>query len=97
MPQVFRYPWPCSAIDGDLMRRLYLARESSPTPTTIVQLIRDAVYAAYGQAQTYSETQPSKENNETDHPPFRVVRCAGRPIQGRQRSRSCSDLDLPAA
>ena len=46
MQRSFRYAWPSSGIDADLMHRLYMARENSPTPTTITQLIRDAVCAA---------------------------------------------------
>ena len=59
----YRYPWPSSAIDADLMRRLYLARESSPKPTTIVQLIRDAVQAAYGHLAIKPEpsSEPERE------------------------------------
>lgn len=59
----YRYPWPSSALDADLMRRLYLARESSPKPTTIVQLIRDAVQAAYGHlaSQPEATTKPERE------------------------------------
>lgn len=51
----YRYPWPCSAIDADLMRRLYIARESSPEPTTITRLIAEAVRAQYGHLAAHPE------------------------------------------
>ena len=60
MQRAFRYAWPSSAIDADLMRRLFMARESSPEPTTITRLIAEAVRAQYGHpaAQPEQVTQP---------------------------------------
>ena len=60
MQRSFRYAWPSSGIDADLMHRLYMARESSPTPTTITRLIAEAVRAQYGHpaAQPEQVTQP---------------------------------------
>lgn len=60
MQRAFRYAWPSSAIDADLMRRLFMARESSPEPTTITRLIADAVRAQYGHlaAQPEQVAQP---------------------------------------
>ena len=57
----YRYPWPSSAIDADLMRRLFMARESSPEPTTITRLIAEAVRAQYGHPAAQSEQVPQPE------------------------------------
>ena len=55
MQRAFRYAWPSSAIDADLMHRLYMARESSPEPTTITRLIAEAVRAQYGHLAAHPE------------------------------------------
>ena len=97
MPPTFRYPWPASAIGKEEMKLLYLARESSATPTTITRLIAEAVRVAYSQPDIQPETQPSKESNETVDFHCRIEGRAGRPEQGRQRSRPSANLGLRAA
>ena len=51
----YRYPWPCSGIDADLMRRLYMARESSPERKPITELIARAIRAQYGHLAAHPE------------------------------------------
>ena len=93
----YRYPWPGSAIDADLMRRLYMARESSPEHKPITELIALAVRTAYGQSNTHSENQPTKENYENTDPHSRAENRRHRPIQGRQPARTGTYLGLRAA
>ena len=97
MSRPFRYAWPSSGIDADLMHRLYMARESSPTPTTITRLIASAVRAAYGQTKPHSENQSIKENHANTDSNDRLEDCHCRPSQGRQPARPCADPGLRAA
>ena len=55
----YRYPWPSSAIGEEEMKLLYLARASSPMPTTITQLIAEAVRAQFGRLA--NQPEPSTE------------------------------------
>ena len=59
----YRYPWPCSGIDADLMRRLYMARESSPERKPITELIARAIRAQYGHLANHPDDvgQPERE------------------------------------
>ena len=68
MPRPFRYSWPSSGIDADLMRHLYIARESSPTPTTITRLIASAVRAQYGHLTIKPEPSSKSEQETTLRP-----------------------------
>ena len=62
-PDVYRYPWPASAITPDEMALLYQARESGPTRQPITQLIARAIRRTYGTVP--SSTVPA--NTTEDH------------------------------
>ena len=68
MQRSFRYAWPSSGIDADLMHSLYTARESSPEPTTITRLIADAVRSAYGHLAIHPEPSSKPELETTLRP-----------------------------
>ena len=90
MSRPFRYPWPSSQLTPADMRLLHTARESHPEHPPITVLIAQAVRAIYKQS-----TQ--KETHETVDTPFRAEGRAVRPVQGRQPTRTGTDLGQRAA
>jgi hypothetical protein len=61
---VYRYPWPASALTQEDMATLHAVRENGRARVPITQLIAEAVRRAYAQAPVITFPQPTTELKE---------------------------------
>ena len=61
---IYRYPWPASALTPDDMAALHAVRESRPDRVPITRLIAEAVRMAYVQTPVIPFPQPTTEVKE---------------------------------
>jgi len=59
----YRYPWPASRLDSDLMACLYRVREAGSTRVPITELVRRAVLTVYAtQGCPAPDTEAAADN-----------------------------------